>query len=116
MLNPHGATFCLRKYAPGPIFVHFLAKLLALFKKAAGRGKCIVAGHTPNSRGINIYIERASHNNIGRRGAPKIFWRKKYIFFWTSFFLVFSKICEIEIAQKYFMITTQKNLNNVLNH
>ena len=89
-MNPHGATFCLGKYAPGPIFWHFLAKFLALFEKAAGRGRCIVAGHTPNSRGINIYIERASHNNIGRLGVSKNFWRKKGIFFWTSFFFTFS--------------------------
>ena len=89
-MNPHGATFCLGKYAPGPIFGHFLAKFLALFEKAAGRGRCIVAGHTPNSRGINIYIERASHNNIGCLGVSKNFWRKKGIFFWTSFFFTFS--------------------------
>ena len=63
---------------------------LALFEKAAGRGRCIVAGHTSNSRGINIYIERASHNNIGRLGVSKNFWRKKGIFFWTSFFFIFS--------------------------
>ena len=63
---------------------------LALFEKAAGRGRCIVAGHTPNSRGINIYIERASHNNIGRLGVSKNFWRKNGIFFWISFFFTFS--------------------------
>ena len=64
----------------------FLAKLLALFEKAAGRGRCIVAGHTLNSRGINIYIQRASHNNIGRLGVSKNFWHKKGIF-WDLVFL-----------------------------
>ena len=90
LLHPHGTTFCLRKCAPGAIFWHFLAKFWALFEKTAGRSTCIVAGHTPHSRGINFYIERVSHNNIGRRGVPKTFWRKKQIFFWTSFFLIFS--------------------------
>ena len=89
LLNPHGATFYLGKYDPGPIFWHFLAKILALFEKAAGRGRCIVAGHTPNSRGINSYIERASHNNIGRLGVSKNFWRKKGIFFGPRFFSLF---------------------------
>ena len=68
----------------------FLAKFLALFEKAAGRGRCIVTGHTPKSRGINIYIKTASHNNIERLGVSKNFWRKKGICFWTSFFFTFS--------------------------
>ena len=60
---------------------------LALFEKAAGM--CIVAGHTPNFRGINIYIERASQNNIGRLRVSKNFWRKKSIFFGPRFFSLF---------------------------
>ena len=58
----------------------FLAKFLALFEKAAGRGKCIVDGHTPNSRGINIYIKRvyqlnfcASFGRVGARARTKYF-------------------------------------------
>ena len=67
----------------------FLAKFLAFFEKAAGRGRCIVAGHTPNSRSVNIYIERASHNNIGCLGVSKNFCRKKGIFFGPRFFSLF---------------------------
>ena len=67
----------------------FFRKFLSLFEKAVGRGKCIVAGHTPNSLGINIYIERASHNNIGCLGVSKNFWRKKDIFFGPRFFSLF---------------------------
>ena len=88
----------------------FLAKFLALFEKAAGRGRCIVAGHTPNSRGINIYIEKASHNNIGRLGASKNFWRKKGIFFWTSFFFTFSSEIFLWTNPHFFSKKKSKNL------
>ena len=89
-VEPTRSNILPGKYAPGPIFLAFFGKILALFEKAAGRGSCIVAGYTPNSRGINIYIERAPHNNIGRLGGSKNFWCKKGIFFWTSFFFTFS--------------------------
>ena len=70
-------------------FGHFLAKFLTLFEKAAGRSESVVAGHTPNSRGINNYIERVSHNNIGRLGLSIIFWRKKGNFFLDLIFFSF---------------------------
>ena len=68
---------------------HFLAKFLALFEKAAGRSETVVAGYTPNSRGINSYIKRVSQNNIGRLGVFRNFWRKKGIFFGPRFFWEF---------------------------
>ena len=67
----------------------FLAKFLALFAKAAGRSETVVAGYTPNSQGINSYIKRVYHNNIGRLGLPITFWRKKQIFFGPPFFFHF---------------------------
>ena len=89
---------------------HFLAKFLAFFEKAAGRDRCIVAGHTPNSRGINIYIERASHNNIGRLGVSKNFWRKKGIFVWTSFFFTFSSEIFLWTNPHFFSKNKSENL------
>ena len=62
---------------------------LALFEKATGRRESVVAGYTPNSRGINSYIKRVSHNNIGRLGLFITFWRKKYFFFGPRFFSFF---------------------------
>ena len=90
MLHPSGTTFHLGKCAPRAIFGHFLGKFLTLFEKAAGHSESVVAEHTPNSRGINDYIKRVSHSNIGRLGVSKNFWRKKGIFFWNSFFFTFS--------------------------
>ena len=79
---PFGDNILPRKVCPKSDF-------LALFEKAAGRGESIVAGHTPNSRGINSYIKRTSHNNIGCLGVSKKFWRKKGIFFGPRFFSLF---------------------------
>ena len=65
---PSGSNNLPPKVCPRGDFLAFLAKFLALFEKAAGRRESVVAGYTPNSRGINSYIERVSHNNIGRLG------------------------------------------------
>jgi len=89
LLHPSGTTFFFKKCAPRAIFWYFLAKFLTLFEKAAGRGESVVAGHTPNSLGINIYIKRVSHNSIGRLGASKNFWHKKCIFLDLVFFHFF---------------------------
>ena len=67
----------------------FFGKIFGTFWKS-GRPWQVYSGRTyPNPRGINIYIERASHNNIGRLGVSKNFWRKKGIFFGPRFFSLF---------------------------
>ena len=83
---PFGDNILPRKVCPKS---DFWAKCLTLFEKAAGRSESVVAGHTPKSRGINSYIKRVSHSNIGRLGVSKNFWRKKYIFFGPRFFSLF---------------------------
>ena len=83
----------------------FFGKIFGTFWKN-GRPRQVYSGRIyPNSRNISIYIERASHNNIGRRGAPKISWRKNYIFFWTSFFLI-RKGWRARTRQIFYMCTT----------
>ena len=84
---PFGDNILPRKVCPKS---DFLAKILALFEKAAGRGESIVAGHTPNSRGINSYIKRVSHNNIGHGGALPRFLEQNSTKFWTPLFCIFS--------------------------
>ena len=88
-MHPSRTTFCHGKCAPNAIFKHFLAKCLTFFEKAAGRSKSVVAGHTPISRGINSYIERVSHNNIGCREASKRFNVNSRNFFDPDFFTNF---------------------------
>ena len=63
---------------PRTDFLAFFGKMFGTFWKSGRPWQVyqIVAGHTPNSRGINIYIERVSHNNIGRLGVSKNFQKR----------------------------------------